>query len=151
MPIHVIRPGEGEPTMTGPIGLRIIEDGSHTGHRLGLVEATLQPGPAQPPQHIHHEHDEVFIVTAGQLRFTSGTESVDASAGTVVVVPIGIPHTFSNPFQETARFIGTMTPDLYIQYFRDIGQLPAGPHGMPDPAATARTMANYATEVIPPG
>jgi len=92
----------------------------------------------------------VFIVTAGQLRFTSGTESVDAAAGTVVVVPIGIPHTFSNPFQETATFIGTMTPDLYIQYFRDVGQLPKDDHGMPNRADTARTMARYATDVVPP-
>ena len=135
----------------GPIGIRVIEDGSQTGHRLGLIEATIPPGPAQPPQHVHSEHDEVFIVTAGKLRFTSGDTSIDAGAGAVVVVPTGEPHTFSNPFETTAVFLGTMTPDLYIQYFRDIGQLPAGPHGMPDPAATARTMANYATEVIPPG
>ena len=97
MDIRVIRPGEGEQALGGPIGARIIEDGSHTGHRLGLVEATLPPGPAQPPQHVHHQHDEVFIVTAGKVRFTSGTESVDVEAGTVVVVPIGVPHTFSIP------------------------------------------------------
>jgi hypothetical protein len=60
MGIRVIRPGDGERAGGGPIGARIIEDGSHTGHRLGLVEATLPPGPAQPPQHIHHEHEEVL-------------------------------------------------------------------------------------------
>ena len=148
MSIRVVRPGDGEPVLNGPIGLRVIEDGSHTGHRLGLVAATLQPGPAQPPQHIHHEHDEVFIVTAGKVRFTSGTESVDVEAGSVVVVPTGVPHTFSNPFDDVATFIGTMTPDLYIQYFRDVGQLPLGPAGIPEPADLARTMARYATDVV---
>ena len=148
MPIRVIRPGGGELALSGPISARIIEDGSHTGHRLGLVEATLQPGPAQPPQHIHHEHDEVFIVTAGKVRFTSGTDSADVEAGSVVVVPTGVPHTFSNPFDDVAVFIGTMTPDMYIQYFRDIGQLPVGPAGMVEAADVARTMARYATDVV---
>ena len=64
-------------------------------------------------------------------------------------MPIGEPHTFSNPFQERAVFIGTMTPDLYIQYFRDLGQLPIDEQGLPNPADIARTMARYATEVVP--
>lgn len=150
MKIRVIRSEDGERINAGPIGMRIIEDGSHTEHRLGLLEATLPPGPAQPPQHVHHEHDEVFIVTAGRVRFTSGEESVDVEAGTVVVVPTGVPHTFSNPFGETAVFIGTMTPDLYIQYFRDLGQLAVNEQGMLEPSDVARTMARYATDVVLP-
>ena len=30
----------------GPIKVRVIEDGSHTGHRLGLIECTVPAGPA---------------------------------------------------------------------------------------------------------
>jgi hypothetical protein len=85
------------------------------------------------------------------VRFTTGTDFVDAEVGTVVVVPIGTPHTFSNPFDEPAAFIGLMTPDLYIQYFRDLSQLPLDEQGMLRPADVARTMARYATEVVPPG
>jgi mannose-6-phosphate isomerase-like protein (cupin superfamily) len=150
MAIQVVRPNDGENAGIGAIGLRIIEDGSHTGHRLGVVESNLPPGPAQPPQHIHHEHEETFIVTSGKVRFVSGTNSVDAEAGTVVVVPIGVPHTFSNPFDAPAAFIGLMTPDLYIQYFRDLDQLPLDTDGMLQPADVARTMARYATEVVLP-
>jgi mannose-6-phosphate isomerase-like protein (cupin superfamily) len=151
MSIRVIRPGEGERAGAGPIRIRIIEDGSHTEHRLGLIEATIPPGPAAPPQHVHREHDEVFIVTAGRLRFTSGSDSVDAEAGAVVVVPPGTPHTFSNPFDAPATFLGTMTPDLYIQYFRDLGTLPVNAQGLLDPADIGRTMARYATDVVRPG
>ncbi|HEY1291960.1 MAG TPA: cupin domain-containing protein [Chloroflexota bacterium] len=150
MGIRVIRPGEGEVAISGPIGARIIEDGSHTQHRLGLVEASLPPGAAAPPQHVHREHEEVFIVTSGKVRFTSGQDSVDVEAGTVVVVPIGVPHTFSNPFQDNAVFVGAMTPDPYIQYFREIGQLPVNDQGRPNPADIARTMARYATDVVRP-
>ena len=59
-------------------------------------------------------------------------------------------YTFGNPFQETAVFIGTMTPDPYIQYFRDIGQLPTNDRGQAEPGDIARTMARYATDVVPP-
>jgi len=151
MGIRVVRRGEGEQVGGGQINIRIVEDGSHTEHRFGLIECTIPPGPAGPPQHIHREHDEVFIVTDGRLRFTSGTEAVDAEAGTVVVVPPGVPHTFSNPFAAPATFLCALTPDRYIQYFRDLGVLPLGPHGMPDPADIGRTMARYATEVVRPG
>ena len=47
-----------------------------------------------PPQHIHRDHDEVFLVTQGKLCFTSGAESVDVEAGSCVTVPAGTAHTF---------------------------------------------------------
>src|SRR6266700_816724 len=146
--IQVIRPGEGERVDACPIKMLIIEDGSHTGHRMGLISVSLPAGPAQPPQHIHREHDESFIVTAGRIRFTSGDTSVDADAGSVVVVPPGVPHTFGNPFEETAAMLCAVTPDLYIQYFRDLTKLPLNAQGMLAPADIGRTMARYATDVV---
>lgn len=148
MTLHVVRPSEGEQSGGGAIRCRIIEDGSHTEHRLGLIEATVPPGPAGPPQHIHRAHDEIFIVTAGKLRFTSGTDSVDVEAGSCVTVPPGTPHTFANPFDEPARFIGALTPDLYVEYFRDLAALPVDEHGHLNLADVGRTMAKYDTEVI---
>ncbi|MGA2307865.1 MAG: hypothetical protein ABSH29_27305, partial [Acidimicrobiales bacterium] len=77
MSIFVVGPHDGEPSGGGPIRCRIIEDGTHTQHRLGLIEATVPPSPTGPPQHLHRDHDESFIVTEGKLRFTSGADSVD--------------------------------------------------------------------------
>lgn len=148
MSMIVITPSDGEPSGIGPIRCRIIEDGSHTGHRLGLIEATVPPGPGAPPQHRHRDHDETFIVTKGKLRFTSGTDSVDVEAGSCVTVPEGTPHTFSNPFDTSATFICTLTPDLYVEYFRDLSKLPVNEQGLPELADIGRTMASYATEVI---
>jgi mannose-6-phosphate isomerase-like protein (cupin superfamily) len=148
MSIHVVGPNDGEQAGGGPVRVRIIEDGSHTDHRLGLIEATIPPGPGGPPQHVHRDHDEIFIVTQGKLRFTSGADSVDVEAGSCVTVPPGTAHTFSNPFDAPATFIGTMTPDLYIEYFRDLGRLPVNEQGVLDPADIGRTMAKYATDVV---
>lgn len=148
MSIIVIRPEDGELSGGGPIRIRILEDGSHTAHRLGLIEAVVPPSPAGPPQHVHREHDETFIVTEGRLRFTSATDSFDVTAGSSVTVPAGTPHTFSNPFDDAGKFICVLTPDLYVEYFRDLGKLAVDEHGMLDPADVARTMAHYATDVV---
>ena len=86
MSINLVGPNGGEQSGGGAIKIRIIEDGSHTGQRLGLIEATVPPGPAIPPQHVHREHDEVFIVTQGKLRFTSEGVTFDAEAGSCVTV-----------------------------------------------------------------
>jgi len=148
MSLVVVGTEDGEWAGVGPIRCRIIEDGSHTDHRLGLVEATVPPGPAVPPEHRHHKHDEVFIVMRGRFRFTSNGESADVGAGSCVIVPAGTPHTFSNPFEEPAVFITTLTPDLYVEYFRDLTQLSVDDRGMPNPADIGRTMARYDTEVV---
>jgi mannose-6-phosphate isomerase-like protein (cupin superfamily) len=148
MSIQVVGPNDGEQSGGGAIKVRIIEDGSHTGHRLGLIEVIVPPGPAMPPQHVHREHDEVFIVTQGKLQFTSGAESFDVEAGACVTVPPDTPHTFSNPFDEPAKFINTLTPDLYVEYFRDLSRLPVDEQGLLSPADIGRTMSRYATDVV---
>ena len=148
MSIHIVGPNDGEQSGGGPIKVRIIEDGSHTEHRLGLIEVTVPPGPAAPPQHVHREHDEVFIVTQGKMRFTSESDSVDVEAGACVTVPPGTPHTFSNPCDAAARFILTVTPDTYVEYFRDLGRLPVDEKGLLSPADIGRTMAKYGTDVV---
>lgn len=148
MAITVVGPDDGELSGGGPIRVRILEDGSNTEHRLGLIEAVVPPSPVGPPQHIHRDHDEIFLVTAGTLRFTSGADSVDVEAGSVVTVPAGTPHTFSNPADEPGKFICTLTPDLYVEYFRDLGKLPVNEQGMLEPGDVVRTMGRYATEVV---
>ena len=73
-----------------------------------------------------------------------GTSTYDAPAGTLVMVPPGAPHTFANPGDETAVLLNTFTPDLYVQYFRDLRDMIAAG----DPLtleATFEVMARYAT------
>ncbi|MEJ7744471.1 MAG: cupin domain-containing protein [Nocardioidaceae bacterium] len=108
----------------------------------------MPPSPGSPPQHLHRKHDETFIVTTGRLLFTSGTDSFDVDTGSCVVVPVGTPRTFTNPFDEPATFLCILTPDLYVEYFRDLAKLPVDEQGQLNPADIGRTMAAYDTEVI---
>ena len=79
------------------------------------------------------------------VRFTVGEQDHDAPAGTLVVVPPGAPHTFANPSGQPAVMLNTFTPDLYVEYFRDLRDMVAG--GQPLTAeATITAMSRYATE-----
>ncbi|MFF4304269.1 cupin domain-containing protein [Streptomyces sp. NPDC001601] len=144
-PVSVVGPGDGEVLMLGTTRMRVLEDGRTTGHRLGLAESVLAPHTPGPPQHRHAQHDEGFYVISGSVRFTVGDEEYDATAGTLVMVPPGAPHTFANVTGEPAVMLSTFTPDLYVQYFRDLRDLFATGKA-PDPRASAEIMSRYATE-----
>src|SRR5580698_7629752 len=142
--ISITGPHEGEVALSGPVQMRILEDGSTTQHRLGLGEITIAPHTDGPPQHRHAQHDEGFYVVSGTARFTVGADSYDAPAGTLVMIPPGVPHTFANPGEEVAVLLNTFTPDVYVQYFRDLRDMITA--GQPfTPETTVEVMSRYAT------
>jgi quercetin dioxygenase-like cupin family protein len=134
--MSIVGPDGGESIQLGPTRMRILEDGSTTNHRLGMGEITLAPHTDGPPQHRHARHDEGFYVVSGLARFTVGTKSYDAPAA---------PHTFANPTDGTTVLLNTFTPDLYVQYFRDLRQMIADGHDL-DETALIDAMRRYATE-----
>jgi mannose-6-phosphate isomerase-like protein (cupin superfamily) len=159
----IVGPDDGEIVRLGPATVRILEDGATTGHRLGIGEITVAPHSSGPPQHRHARHDEGFYVVSGTARFTIGATVHDAPAGTLAMIPPGAPHTFANPGDEPLVLLNTFTPDLYVQYFRDLRELAdadsgsgtdSGP-GSSDgsgraplaPEKVAQVMSRYATEV----
>lgn len=142
--ISVVGPNDGEVIPLGPIQMRILEDGHTTNHRLGIGEITIAPHTDGPLQHRHSQHDEGFYVVVGTARFTVGDTTYDAPAGTLVMVPPGVPHTFANPSDQVVILINTFTPDLYVQYFRDLGAMIAS--GQPlTPEVSTQVMSRYAT------
>jgi quercetin dioxygenase-like cupin family protein len=142
--VSVVAPTGGEAIQLGPIQMRILEDGRTTDHRLAIGEITLAPGTEGPPQHRHAQHDEGFYVVSGTARFTVGDTTYDAPPGTLVMVPPGAPHTFANAGDEITVLLNTFTPDLYVQYFRDLRQMIAAGHPL-TPENTTQVMSRYAT------
>ncbi len=143
--VSVVGPGDGETILLGTTRLRVLEDGSNTGHRLGMAESVLAPHTPGPPQHRHAQHDEGFYIISGTVRFTVGDKDIDAAAGTLVMVPAGAPHTFANVTGQPAVMLSTFTPDRYVQYFRDLQDMLAGGQAL-TPQANIRAMSRYATE-----
>jgi mannose-6-phosphate isomerase-like protein (cupin superfamily) len=142
----ILGPADGDVVRLGPATVRILEDGSTTGHRLGIGEITVAPRSAGPPQHRHARHDEGFYVVRGTARFTVGTETFHAPPGSLAMIPPGAPHTFANPGDEPLVMLNTFTPDLYVQYFRDLRDLIVdGRQTMA--RAAAEVMSRYHTTV----
>ncbi|KAM3067373.1 hypothetical protein ACMFMG_005271 [Clarireedia jacksonii] len=108
----------------GQYKYRILEDGSQTQYRLCVIESLIPPHSDGPVFHFHEMHDEGFYVTKGKVRFHSpGRGHLDAGPGELVTVPIRLPHKFSNPFDEEAVFINTITPGFFVRYFEVLEEM----------------------------
>ena len=147
MTIAITGPADGEALRAGPTAIRVLEDGTNTDHRLGVVEVTIPPNVDGPPQHLHRNHDETFYIVSGTPTFTSGTDTVHTRPGMLITAAPGTPHTFANPGGDPAVMLCTVTPDLYIGYFRELAAQAPGPL---DPTAVADIMSRYQTDVVPP-
>jgi mannose-6-phosphate isomerase-like protein (cupin superfamily) len=144
MDVAISGPEDGEVIQMGPVRIRILEDGSTTDYRLAIVEIIVPPHTDGPPQHRHASHDEGFYVVSGTARFTVGDTEYDAHAGTLVSAPAGSPHTFANQGDDPVVLLNTLTPDLYVQFFRDLRDTVAAGRQL-TPETIADVMAHYAT------
>ena len=147
MNVVMLKAGEGHALPLGPIHMIVQEDGTQTRGTLGVAEFEIPPHAPTPPPHIHHAHEEGFYVLEGELEFLTGTETVRASQGAFVMVPIGAVHTFRNPTDKPARFLNTFTPPLYIGYFEEMSKLMQA-DVPPTPQQLGALMARYDTEVV---
>ncbi|GER91075.1 hypothetical protein KDW_52370 [Dictyobacter vulcani] len=147
MSITVVKPGEGRTIPLGPIQMVVQEDGTQTRETLGIAEFDVPPHTSGPALHIHHAHEEGFYILEGELEFLTEQQTVRASQGTLVMVPIGSVHTFRNPTDKPARFLNTFTPPFYIGYFEEMSKL-IQTDGALDPHQAAELMARYKTEVV---
>ena len=67
-------------------------DGHEHGASVSFFINRHRPGTG-PDLH-SHPYEETFIVLDGQVRFTLGEETLEATAGQIVVVPAWTPHKF---------------------------------------------------------
>ncbi|HEU0334975.1 MAG TPA: cupin domain-containing protein [Gaiellaceae bacterium] len=77
----------------------------------GVTESVYGPGERGPDPHVHREHTDSWLVLDGVLTFElRGGKRFEAAAGTLVVVPPHVTHSFWNEGEETARFLNLHTP-----------------------------------------
>lgn len=104
--------------------------GEQTDGRLSVVEVTIPPDRMCPP-HVHHREHETWLVTAGQLTFQIGEQTVEAGSGDLVVGPPDIPHRFTaGPDGATVLFL--LTPAGLEGLVRE-QSVPAISHTLPSP------------------
>ena len=85
-----LRQNEGEALWFLGVLATIKASDETTGGRVAVIEH-LAPQGAGSPLHVHHNEDEWFYVTEGELTFWVGGQLIEAPAGSFVYGPRGIP------------------------------------------------------------
>ncbi len=101
----VIAPGTG--SRVGNVEFLALSE--HT-PRLNVSIITLAPGLQGPAAHIHDDEDDAFYVLDGDLRFVVDEQEISAAAGTFVLVPPGVMHTFMNLTSRPVRMLNIHAP-----------------------------------------
>lgn len=149
----VLRPGEGRQTIIAGTGrpttaIALIKaDGGDTRGAYTLRETYVAA--RQPPVqlHIHHAMEEGFYVLEGRLWFRLADREVTLGAGSWVLVPRGVLHTYSNPDDTPARCLLLFSPPGFERYFEELAALRAASSDGRIPAADVVALAaRYHTE-----
>lgn len=125
----------------GHLQIKYLVDGSANGG-VGLFELTVPPGSNVPPPHSHSKNDECVYVIEGTLRYSVNDDRRDLRPGDWMFSPKGSVHQFSNPHGEAARALIVQSPDIGVQYFRDVSAV-ANAGGPPDRAKLIAVMSRY--------
>lgn len=103
---------------------------AHGEDGISVLESTA-PYADSPPLHVHRTEDEIFYVLSGELRFVVGDEEVAASAGTTLLAPKGVPHTYVVTSEEGAKWL-VITGRSDFECFVSAISRPAESDGLPE-------------------
>lgn len=113
-------PGHDRQART-PFGTSIVihATGAETGGAFGMWDTFTPPGMGPAP-HMHTRETEVFRVIKGTYRVRCGEEEFVAPAGSVIVLPPHIQHSWTNISDEPGQMFGIVTPAGAEMMFIDI-------------------------------
>ncbi len=119
-PVRIVQPGEGR--MLWVLGNHQTHKltGADTDGRVFIWEERVPPQ-GGPPPHRHLREDEVFYVVAGELTFFSNEGAAKVGPGTLVQLPKGSVHTFTNTGDTEALALVMTAPAGFEHYFTAIG------------------------------
>ena len=146
----VLPPGAGQ--LIGGAGMTL-KVGAERSQSFSFFEAEVTPG-FDVGAHVHGGVEELFYVLEGELdllafepspggtddwrtwKSSSGSRVLRAGPGSMMFVPRGCPHAFTNPGPAPARMLFLVSPPGHEEYLREMGRLLGGPNP-PDPAEIA--------------
>jgi quercetin dioxygenase-like cupin family protein len=123
---------------------RILATSESTDGEYGLVDMIEVAAGDMPPLHVHHTHDEGFLLLEGQLSLFLPDREVALRPGEFVLAPRGIPHTYQVGDSPT-RWLVLSTPAGFEGFVADVAALDPV-----TPQALAATGAVYGIEILGP-
>ena len=149
-----VPPGEGKKLWVADELVTFVVSGDATGGAYALTDSTVPPLGEAPP-HIHHREVEAFWVLEGALEIVVGEETFEASAGSFVHLPRGVPHAYRNAGTTPARFLTLMVPAGLEKFFEEVGKpgedpSSAPPFGEADLERLLAAAPGYGVEILPP-
>ena len=78
--------------------------------RFNLSIITMAAGRTGPEPHVHADEDDAVLVLDDEMTFLLGDEELAAPAGTFVLVPPGVEHTFANRSAHPVRMLNIHAP-----------------------------------------
>ena len=116
--------------------------------------------------HVHRAAQELFYVLEGELDLmafepqartqgdwhewvsSSGQRFLHGGPGSLLFIPPGCPHAFSNPTGEPARVLFQAAPSGHEDYLDELAALLREAKGRPDPAAVIELRRRYDIEQL---
>ncbi|HEY8879982.1 MAG TPA: cupin domain-containing protein [Roseateles sp.] len=105
----VLGPGEGRAYPMGRISAVFKADEAESAHRYSISEWWLEPKTTGPGVH-QHDEDDVFYVLEGTMSIFVDGRWQDATAGSFVLIPGGMPHDFENRSDRRAGVLNISAP-----------------------------------------
>jgi quercetin dioxygenase-like cupin family protein len=106
--------------------------------QLVVTETRYRAGERGPELHVHHEHADCFYVLDGEITLALEDGERTLGAGSFVLVPPDVVHTFRNDGPDDLRFFNFHAPgvgfDRYVQglYDEELAGKPFDQHPAPD-------------------
>jgi mannose-6-phosphate isomerase-like protein (cupin superfamily) len=101
---------------------RVLATSQSTGGKYGLVDMIeVAPGD-MPPLHVHHTHDEGFLLLDGELSLFLPDREIALRAGEFVLAPCGVPHTYQVG-NVPARWLVLSMPAGFERFVEDVAAL----------------------------
>jgi quercetin dioxygenase-like cupin family protein len=147
--VIILAPGEGIP-VGGSAGTptTVKMRGGDVGGAYSLLQMEVPAGNGNR-LHVHHYAEEAFYVLEGELTIRIRDEEHRAAAGSLILVPRGEPHSFSNQGTSVAKAIFIFSPAGTERWFEEMTELRrASPDGRLD-WETVKTLAlKHGTEFV---
>jgi len=140
----VVEPGGGEELTVRGSTLLFKAVAATTGGAFSLHERRVPAGGRRPPAHVHPDRVEAFWVLDGEAEFELDGRLTVGGAGTFVLVPGGVSHTFGATATTDATVLVLHAPALDA-YFRELHDLWAG-STPPDRAVELALMRRHGME-----